>query len=173
MIRAPVLSINVALMVLLLPEAPALSQDGALPPVPISLRPAAEPIPALKYRLLPERHLLVPGNAAVFYHRALGMLDAAGQSERRQTEPTKLADTEEKAAGEWLTGPLESIPRDLARKRLEAYRTALIEARLGARRRAVAGNSTCAPKGSNYSFPRFRTCGRSSISSRCNTARDR
>ena len=50
------------------------------PSIPIMLRPAAEPIPALKYRLLPERGALVPGNAAVFYHRAIEMLDQARQT---------------------------------------------------------------------------------------------
>ncbi len=42
-------------------------------PTLIVLRPAAAPVPALKYQLLPERRSLVAGNAALFYHRATEM----------------------------------------------------------------------------------------------------
>jgi hypothetical protein len=134
MIRAPALMRSVALAILFTVDAPAWPQGVAEPSVPILLRPAAEPVPALKYRLLPERHSLIPGNAAVFYHRAIEMLDQAEQRARRGTEPAKFAATEEQAAGAWITGPLESIPLDQARPRLENYRNALVEARLGARR---------------------------------------
>ena len=41
----------------------------------ITLRPSAEPVPALKYRLVPEHIKLVPGNAAVFYYRASLMIE--------------------------------------------------------------------------------------------------
>src|SRR3954447_7446724 len=44
------------------------------PPTVITLRPAGEPVPALKYQLVPERNSLVPGNAALFYHRAIQLL---------------------------------------------------------------------------------------------------
>ena len=40
----------------------------------IVLHPALEPIPALKYRLVPEVRTLAPGNAAVFYHRAVQLV---------------------------------------------------------------------------------------------------
>ena len=40
----------------------------------IVLHPAPEPIPALKYRLVPEVRTLAPGNAAVFYHRAVQLV---------------------------------------------------------------------------------------------------
>ena len=51
----------------------AQGQERAAKPTQIVLRPAAEPVPALKYQLLPERRTLVPGNAAIFYHRAVEM----------------------------------------------------------------------------------------------------
>ena len=41
------------------------------PPTVITIRPAASPVPALKYSLLPERREQIPGNAAIFYHRAI------------------------------------------------------------------------------------------------------
>jgi hypothetical protein len=134
MIRAPVLSSGVALMILLTPLARALPQDGSPTPTTIVLRAAGEPIPALKYRLLPERRSLVPGNAAVFYHRAIAMLDEAAQWARRRSDAKQFLATEEQATGPWITGPLELIPIDQARQHLENYRTALVEARLGSRR---------------------------------------
>jgi hypothetical protein len=134
MIRAPALSRFLGVVMFLTPWTTARSQDDSQSSISIVLRPAAEPVPALKYRLLPERSALVPGNAAVFYHRAIEMLDNAEQMARRRDEPANLLATEEKATGPWITGPLESIPLDLARQRLDTFRTALIETRLGARR---------------------------------------
>ena len=43
-------------------------------PTVMTLRPAAEPVPALKYRLVPEHIKLVPGNAAIFYHRGVTIM---------------------------------------------------------------------------------------------------
>jgi hypothetical protein len=134
MIRAPVPSSCVALMILLMPSTRAVPQEVARRPTAITVRPAAEPTPALKYRLLPERRSQVPGNAAVFYHRAIAMLDEAGQRARRRSDAKQFLATEEQAAGPWIMGPLESIHVDQARNHLETYRTALVEARLGARR---------------------------------------
>ena len=41
------------------------------PPLVITIRPAASPVPALKYSLLPKPEEQIPGNAAIFYHRAI------------------------------------------------------------------------------------------------------
>ena len=72
MIRAP--GRFTALVIAVLSTAGlARAQEEAPTVVPIVLRPALAPVPALKYRLLPERHTLVPGNAAIFYHRAVEM----------------------------------------------------------------------------------------------------
>jgi hypothetical protein len=136
MIRAPALSSGLALVILLTLSAPAMPQDVSEASIPIALRPAAEPNPALKYRLLPERRSRVPGNAAVFYHRAIQMLHEAGQRARRRMEPGKVIATDEQGVGAWITGPLESIPLDQARERLENHRTALVEAKLGASRQS-------------------------------------
>ena len=134
MIRAPALAIGLALAMVLTLLEPAWPQGPSHPSIPIVLRPVAEPIPALKYHLLPERGSLVPGNAAVFYHRAIEMFDEARQSARRRKEPEKLLTTEELASGVWVTGPIESIPLDQARQWLDTYRSALVETRLGAQR---------------------------------------
>src|SRR5262249_18309435 len=47
------------------PEAPPEPQ-----PVRLELRPMPAPVPALKYRLLPELRDTTPGNAVVLYYRA-------------------------------------------------------------------------------------------------------
>src|SRR5262249_47251222 len=60
-------------------------QEEAAKPTQISLRPARAPVPALKYQLLPERRTLVPGNAAIFYHRAVEAMLDKYSSMRAQT----------------------------------------------------------------------------------------
>ena len=62
----------------------ALAQEEAAKPTQIVLRPAKAPVPALKYQLLPERRTLVPGNAAIFYHRAVEVMLDKYSSEREQ-----------------------------------------------------------------------------------------
>ncbi|MBI1917026.1 MAG: hypothetical protein HYS12_20140 [Planctomycetes bacterium] len=61
-----------AASVLLLAASPSLAQEEgpAVAPVRLTLRPAGEPTPALKYHLLPELRELKPGNAALLYYRA-------------------------------------------------------------------------------------------------------
>jgi hypothetical protein len=51
-------------------KAPA-NPDDVPRTIPLKLRPAAEPRPALKYRLLPTIHERRPGNAAPMYYRAM------------------------------------------------------------------------------------------------------
>jgi len=64
------LPLSAAVLVLLVAGiAPAQDEDAA-PAVRLTVRPAVEPTPALKYRLLPEVRELKPGNAAQLYYRA-------------------------------------------------------------------------------------------------------
>jgi hypothetical protein len=156
MIRAPVILRTLVLVSLLAPEKAAWPQDDSESAIPIILRPAAEPIPALKYRLLPERHSLVPGNAAIFYHRAIEMLNQAAVWERRRTEPAKLAEIEEQASNAWIKGPLEAIPVDQARQWVDAYRTALIEVRLGAHRQSCDWEFDLRTEGSELLLPEIQ-----------------
>jgi hypothetical protein len=134
MIRAPAISGVLAVVMLLSLVKPAWPQDDRHSSIAIVLRPSAEPIPALKYRLLPERGSLVPGNAAVFYHRAIEMLEEARQAARRDKQPGNPLTTEELASGEWMNCPLESIPLERARQWLDTHRGALVETKLGAQR---------------------------------------
>ena len=83
MIRAPVLIAPMA-FVFLATAGAGHAQDEPPVVVPIVLRPSSAPVPALKYRILPERSTLVHGNAAIFYHRAVeSMLET-----RRRRSPT-------------------------------------------------------------------------------------
>jgi hypothetical protein len=120
----------------LAPSTPGRAQDDAAKPTEIVLRPAKPPVPALKYQLLPERRALVPGNAAIFYHRAVEvMLDkywsVRDERARKQNVPP-FAD--ERLLENWLAGPLSAIPREHAQRLLDDRRNALREVELGARR---------------------------------------
>jgi hypothetical protein len=48
----------------------------------MTIHPAAEPLPALKYRLLPDEFDLQDGNAALYYLKAMGFLEQAGAREK-------------------------------------------------------------------------------------------
>ena len=95
-------------------------------------------MPALKYRLLPERRELIAGNAAMFYHRAIEMVQ---ESEDRAAHAGRGVEAVPGRPGEGRrdypavdAGPLREIPREEARKQLDLYRNALHEVELGARR---------------------------------------
>jgi hypothetical protein len=112
-------------------------QPEPTPPKPIVLRPAAAPVPALKYRLLPERRDLVAGNAAVFYHRAIEMVLYVRNRLQTQALNTKSSPSQlqvEETIARWIGGPIREVPRDEARAHLDRYRNALHEIELGARR---------------------------------------
>jgi hypothetical protein len=96
-------------------------------PVVISLRPAAELRPALKYRLAPERRTLMPGNAAIFYHRGVQFVI---EQRPRFTGKEKPEDQ----IARWTRCPITEIPRDEARQVLEPFQNALTEVELGATR---------------------------------------
>ncbi len=134
---------TLALLLLVAAQWPsaALAQQPPDPqPTLIILRPAAEPVPAMKYRLVPERSTLVPGNAAVFYHRGILMLvqNRPKLVGKGQDGPGASADTvDELTVANWTSGPIGEIPRDRARKHLEVLKNVLREVELGARR------STC------------------------------
>ena len=114
------------------------AQPEPTPPKVIALRPTASPVPALKYRLLPERRELIAGNAAVFYHRAIEMAQEVRIEQLTQAVATKQSPANLAKSGEtifqWISGPLRAIPREEARKQLDLYRNALREVELGARR---------------------------------------
>jgi hypothetical protein len=149
MIRLPVLR-PLAAFVFLAAAGMARAQDE--PPVVVSivLRPSPAPVPALKYRILPERSTLVQGNAAIFYHRAIekilghrALRSSMPRSESRKPE----VDTDEQAAFEWVSGPLAAIPLDRAHRWLDQHQYVLREAEFGARRQSCDWEFDARPEG--------------------------
>ncbi len=75
----------------------------------LSLAPAAEPVPAMAYRLLP-RHLdQKTGNAALFYYSAAALCPDG--------EPEDLSEK----IGEWRGLPVDQLPRKEVEKALSSY----------------------------------------------------
>lgn len=72
----------------------------------LTVAPAAEPRPALKYRLTPAPHERQPGNAAIFYYRALLAIKSLPQEHWKEFD--------EKSAA-WMAGSLDKIPKEEAR----------------------------------------------------------
>jgi len=123
-----------------LAPAVAAAQPKVEPPAPtvVEIRPAAEPSPALKYRLVPERRELIPGNAAIFYHRAIEMnLDMQrGAAIRDRVEGRTGHESREERVYEWTTRPLSKLPREEIRTFLQPYQRVFKEIEQGARRRS-------------------------------------
>src|SRR5207248_2827274 len=82
---------------------------GGREPTQLTLRPAAAPEPALRYRLLPELVDQGPGNAVEFYQQAVGALKKA----RKDSDGGPTGDVLR-----WLKLPAAELPRDEARKLL-------------------------------------------------------
>lgn len=59
-----------SLWTLLLVALPAAGQEPQIPVRKLTISPAAAPVPALRYKLLPELRDTTPGNAALLYYRA-------------------------------------------------------------------------------------------------------
>jgi hypothetical protein len=107
-------------------------------PTTLTIHPAVEPRPALKYRLVPDRVELVPGNAAVFYHRAIQMAsvrrtDLDADRKAKKTAPGRGESTDDLIYG-WLNGPIADMPLAQAKEMLEVFRRPLAEVALGAKR---------------------------------------
>jgi hypothetical protein len=85
--------------------------------ISLTLTPAAEPVPALKYKLLPPEMNLTEGNAATFYYRAI--LAMPSNDDQSSQYPEKLQ--------KWSDMPMEQLPKDEIRDVLRHYRTALEE----------------------------------------------
>ncbi|WP_169977412.1 hypothetical protein [Tautonia rosea] len=115
----------------------ALGQSDYTRPTVLTLHPAGEPSPALNYTLLPKRRDLVPGNAAVFYHRALLMLQERRNAERGEARRMGKDQSEipEIGMSDWINGPIDAIPREEARALLDRYESILREVELGVLRR--------------------------------------
>jgi len=119
---------------LALATADAAGQSVEPTPTIIQIRPASAPVPALKYRFLPDRSELVPGNAAVFYHRAILTLTSNRRNASEQNRADGKPKPNEDPVVRWLGGPIGAIPLDAAKAHLELHRRALKEAELGSLR---------------------------------------
>ena len=85
-----------------------------------SLSPAKEPSPALKYKLLHDLADCIPGNAAVYYNRAILL------KEQQHKKPTEQRERE----FEWNDLPLDKLPRDDVRAFLDGKWQVLTELKL-------------------------------------------
>jgi len=110
----------VVLLLLVAAAGPASAgKDDSPNVIRMTVRPAGEPVPALKYRLLPELLEQTPGNAALLYYRMLDRID--GKDDAEQLE-------------EWLEMPPGELPRKEVKALLGRYRAVLDETRRAARR---------------------------------------
>jgi hypothetical protein len=96
-------------------------QDQAPPEevIHVTLRPAAAPVPALKYQFLPVYRDQVSGNAVIHYHRAGQMIG-------------KLPGPEDKL-WQWLEMPSKDLPREEVRLFLQRYHNLFRELELASR----------------------------------------
>lgn len=103
------------------PQAP----EDEPPTRRLSLHPAAELRPALKYELLPGLLDRRPGNAAVLYNK-IGLMFRGGP---------EFAEEQEKIS-QWIDGelPLDKFPREEARKVVDRWRQVLDDLEYASRR---------------------------------------
>jgi hypothetical protein len=87
--------------------------------ISLSLTPAIEPRPALKFSLWPSARDLQPGNAAPFYYRAMLLHRSNAQTLRESFPPEMTA--------KWLDVPLADLPAEEIRRYLDAHQNVLRE----------------------------------------------
>lgn len=108
------------------------AEDGPSPESrTIAIHPAKPPTPALSIRLLPPQESRIPGDAAVFYHRALESLIEIRYREEIQALKGGGGSNSEQQAMEWLSGDPGRFSRDEVRTLVDRRSRALEEARLG------------------------------------------
>ncbi len=102
------------------------------PPDPVTflVTPAPEPVPALKYRLVPIHADLNPGDAAPIYLRIRHEV---------QSDNIKAIGTNE---GDWINRPLDKFPKEEARKFVEGWAGKLRQIEFGTRRQECNWNYT-------------------------------
>lgn len=110
------------LCLVFLTAAIALAQSN-VHPISVILHPAAAPIPALKYPLLPELRDTIPGNAVTHYHQAVTILMKDVRPENDWFYDVR----------EWQTMPLKELPRQVVNDFLKKCETTFTEFEAGAR----------------------------------------
>ena len=89
--------------------SPAQAEDKSIQIRKLSLVPAAEPVPAMAYRLLPRLLDQKTGNAALLYHSAAGLC------------PDKEPEDLNEKIGKWRDLPVEQLPRKEVEKALSFF----------------------------------------------------
>lgn len=127
-------------------------------PTTIALRPAAAPVPALRYRLVPERRSLGPGNAAVLYHRAILLAGARRTALAGATPeaPGSVRASADKNLSDWSNLPIAEVPRGPAAQLLAQFETALKEVELGASRASCDWGLDRRAEGINLLIPEIQ-----------------
>ena len=92
------------------------------PVISLTLHPAKEPVPSLRYVLLPPLLDRTPGNAAVVYNKL--DLETSDESKRQLEEQAR----------KWLDLPLADLPRKDVREHLARWQGKLDDLRMAARR---------------------------------------
>jgi hypothetical protein len=87
--------------------------------VRVTIRPAATPVPALKYQFLPEVRDLISGNALIHYHRAVLLAGKPPGPDDKYWN--------------WVVMQTKELPRDEVRSYLQRYRQVFRELGLAAR----------------------------------------
>lgn len=101
--------------------------EPKLPVVKLTLTPAAEPVPALRHKLLPDQWEQKPGNAAPYYYRALLSYASVPEKVRKQF----LVNWGEQ---KWAEAPLQKLPKKEIHDLLGNFRGALGELETAAHR---------------------------------------
>lgn len=98
--------------------------SAQLPPVQLAVDPAPEPIPALRYNLLPTGRERVSGNAALHYAKAMLARPAVDKAKGPE---------EEKKLAAWEDADLDKLPVDDVKKHLQGFATSFRELEHGTR----------------------------------------
>jgi hypothetical protein len=114
---------GLALFALSLPAAVPTSAQPLVPVTRLTIRPAAEPCPALKYLFLPELDEQTPGNAALVYARAIVVVMEARRTSQQQQRVDRL-----------IEKPVRNLTPDEVKEMRGQYRGALRELAIAARK---------------------------------------
>lgn len=109
------------------PDETAQHNPNAPREIQLSLTPAAEPLPALKYELLPGPMQRKPGNAATNYYRALLHAQQVRSSVAKAEQDKHNQEYEQ-----WFSGPLNDSTKLDMRKWVGYYQAALAETKSAA-----------------------------------------
>jgi hypothetical protein len=113
-------------------------------PIPLTLTPTAPPTLSLKYRLLPDRHDQVPGNAATLYYRTEALFVENGDL---------LTNVKAAVWSTWAETPLKELPLDEVGNRLATVRGLMHEMDMAARRRDCDWQTEGRPEGIGFLIP--------------------